>query len=321
MKTISKLLFIALCVAAVWSCEDIMEEDITNDQVITVAPTDNQEVHGNVVTFRWNELKGADDYRLQVYSEGQNIVLDSLVHTNNFTYSVIPGTYQWRVRGENFAYQTAYTFPLHFTLFESDDLTSQQVPLVAPSSGIYTNNTAQVFTWTGINAAQYYDFQLINVSAGNTVAHQQTEIEETSYALSSAIISQDGQYMWKVKAINPDNDTETQYASRTFYVDRTAPNQPLNSLPANNSTDNTGNEINFEWNAATDSGPINSPVNYSFQIATDTGFNSVVQSVTTATASYAYIFTNTGIYYWRVKSNDQAGNQSGYSSYYKITVQ
>lgn len=318
MRTINKILFVAL-ITVIYSCEDIVEEDITNDNITINYPQNNQQIESNVVTFQWNLLDGADKYRIQVYSSGQNIVLDSLVNSNQFTHSLNPGSYQWRVRGENFAYQTAYTFPATFTLIETSDLTNQQVILSSPANNLYTQNITPTFTWTGVNAAESYTLQLINVSAGNNIIHEQTGIIGTSFTPSNTIIIQDAQYLWKVKAVN--STSETAFTSRTFYIDRTSPNQVQNTLPANEAIINDGTVVNFTWAAPNDTGAVTSPIQYTIQIATDQSFSNIVQSDNMSITSYQYTFNSTGDYYWRVKATDMAGNQGSYSSYFKVTVQ
>lgn len=301
-------------------CDDILEEDITDDMIVTISPQSGQVIESNVAVFQWNELDGADKYRVQVYSSTQSMVLDSLVSSSNFSYALNPGSYQWRVRGENFAYETAYTFPLSFTMVETDDLTNQVVQLVSPAPGVYTQSSAMVFSWVALNAAQHYNFQLVNLS-NNAVIHQQTEIDGTSYTLNTGVISQDGQYQWKVQAVNPENETSTQFASRNFYVDTTSPNQVQNSTPANNSFADVNEEITFEWTAATDGGTVNSPITYTVQIATDSSFGSIIFTDTTTFTSYDYTFTVADEYYWRVRAVDEAGNQGSYSGYYKLNVE
>lgn len=320
MKIITKFFF-ALLSLCLMSCDDILEEDITNDMVTIVSPLDNTEVVSNMVTFRWNVLKGADNYRLQVYSGNQSIVLDSLVSANSFSYALTSGSYQWRIRGENFAYQTSYTFPTKFTLVESDDLSNQQVPLGTPSSGKYTNQLVHNFSWTRLKAASYYSFRLLNVTAGNTIIHQVDDITNTNYLLPSAIISQDGEYTWQVKAINSENETETQYSSRTLYIDTTPPGLPQNSSPLNNASATVNTSVSFRWNAPANVGPVNAPLKYNIQIASDSGFTDILQTADLTTTSYSYSFSSTGTYYWRVKALDTANNEGNYNSSFKVTVQ
>lgn len=320
MKTINKLCF-ALLLILVYSCDDIIEEDITDDNITVQYPLNNQQIESNVVNFQWQELKGADDYRVQVYSTNQNMMLDTLVNKTSFTYALNPGTYQWRVRGENFAYETPYTFPMSFTLITTDDLTNQQVVLLYPGAGAYTKLNSLTFSWTDVTAASHYNYQLIDVTNGNALIHEVSEITGTSYTLPTGIITQDAQYTWKVKAMNTENDTETPYASRNFYVDTTAPNIPLNTTPLNNAELPVNDAVDFGWTVASDSGPVTSSISYSIQIAQDLNFATIINTGNSNSPSYQYTFTLAGTYYWRIRATDQAGNVSSYSAPYKITIE
>lgn len=318
MKTISKLIFLVF-VGILVSCEDILEEDITNAMITVNYPLNNEEIESNVVNFQWSELDGADNYRIQIFSTSQNIVVDSIVSTNYFTHSLNPGAYQWRIRGENFAYQTAYTFPINFTLVETDDLTNQIVQLISPSAGLYTQNTTPIFSWGNLNAAEYYTFELLNVTNGNEIIHQEQEISGTSFNLSPGIITQDAQYEWKIKAIN--SESESQYSTRTFYIDRTIPNQPQNIFPANNTIVDINEEIEFEWSVSDDPGSITSSLSYIIEISTNQNFNNLILSSSTVTTDFQYTFVSEGDYYWRVKAIDLAANSGSYSLYFKVTVE
>ncbi|TRW27534.1 hypothetical protein FMM05_02525 [Flavobacterium zepuense] len=321
MKTINKLFLVIVAVILLCSCEDILEEDISDDTVSIISPQNNQQIESNVANFQWNEIDGADDYRVQIYSSSQVMVLDSLVSTVNFTFALNAGSYQWRVRGENFAYETAYSFPATFTMIESSDLTNQHVQLVSPASGLYTKNTSLTFSWASLSAAEHYELQLINVTDSNTIIHQETELNGTSFTLNTGVITQDAQYQWKVKAVNAETATETQYSTRNFYVDTSVPNQVQNNSPSNNSMADVGDEINFEWTAATDTGIIVSPITFNIQIATDQAFNNIIQSQNISVNNYDYTFTAPGNYYWRVRSTDEAANVGSYSSAFKIEIQ
>lgn len=319
MKTKYKVLAGLMAMMA-YGCEDIIEEDISDDEINITYPR-NQQIESNVVTFQWSALDGADDYRVQVYAENQNMVLDSLVETNSFTYELDPGTYQWRVRGENFAYETPYTFPVSFTMIATEDLTDQQVQLSSPAAGLHTQNTTQTFSWNGLAAAQQYAFQLVNITNGNAVVYQQDAITGTTLTLPSGTIAQDGQYQWKVKGISLNNGTETQYSTRTLYVDTTAPNPPQNAQPADESFEDAGIEVTLEWNTPPDVGVVTSAMTYIIQIATNESFGNVVLTDESPVETYDYTFTSEGDYYWRVKSVDAAGNESSYSTPFLITIE
>ncbi|RYG54869.1 MAG: hypothetical protein EOO01_00190 [Chitinophagaceae bacterium] len=319
MKAINRLLIPVLAGFLICSCDDIIEHDITNDTVQLVSPLDGAQVESNVVAFKWNTLEYADKYRIQVYGANQAISLDSVVTNNHITIPMSPGTYNWRVRGENSAYVSTYAFPATFTLIESSDLESQQVILSSPSTSLYTNNNTLTCTWEALPAAETYTFELVNVTEGNIVVHHEEDITGTSFLLDSSYLADDAQYQWKVKAVNSLG--ATQYSARSLYKDTVLPNTSVNTLPANNAIQVAGQQVSFAWSEPSDTGTIQSPISYVLEVSNDTAFSSIIlTSAPLITNSYQSTFTATGEYYWRVRAKDQAGNQGSNSAAFKFTV-
>ncbi len=56
MKAISKVLLGFLCLTF-YNCEDILEEDISDDIVFTIYPTEDLIIEINVVNFQWNDVE------------------------------------------------------------------------------------------------------------------------------------------------------------------------------------------------------------------------------------------------------------------------
>jgi hypothetical protein len=109
-----KILVLAVVFSFIYSCDDIIEvEDISNEQVIILAPTDNSVLAQSDITFSWNTLEEADNYRLQIaepnFENAIQILIDSLVTTTNLSTVLSAGDYQWRVRAENSEYQSRYS--------------------------------------------------------------------------------------------------------------------------------------------------------------------------------------------------------------------
>lgn len=317
MKAINSII-LAFMAAAAFSCEDIVEEDITDKTIEAISPVSGQEIESNVVTFQWKSLKGADDYRIQVYGENQAMMLDSLVNRTAFTFPLPQGEYQWRVRGENFGYQSSYSLPMQFSVIETDDLTQQQVILSSPTDGIYTNSSSLTCNWQAISAAENYEIQLINVSNGQSIAYQQADLTATTFALPTSAIATDAEYQWKIRAINSNG--QTPFASRNFFIDRVNPNQPQNSLPIANSTQLPNLDISFSWTSPADNGTIHAPLRYVIEFANDVNFSTVLQSSNVSGTSFQQSFTNPGNYFWRIKTLDQAGNSSAYSLPFKFVI-
>lgn len=317
MKTKNKLLllFIAVLLTA---CEDIIEEDISNDVVQLIFPLNGQEIYSNVVNFQWQELNGADKYRVQVFNNNSGVVIDSLVTATNFNFPMTQGSYQWRVRGENSAYESNYTFNINFSVIETDDLTNQQVILTSPTDNLYTNNTALILNWQSLDAADTYNFELVNITNGQTVVNQQSGLTSTSLTLSNTILQTNAQYQWKVKAVN--NTSQSAFSTRSFYLDTNMPNTPTNLTPTNNSTVSTNQQISFTWSIPQDYGTIQSTISYTIEFSNTNNFTSIIQSSDVATTSFETAFTTPGEYYWRIKPKDLAGNVGTASSGFKFTV-
>ena len=88
----------------IWACEDIFEKDIRHKQVDVLAPPSGLETTRTTLTFVWNPLKGASDYRLIVVSPAFKWIESYLLDT------VVPeGEYEWTVRGLNSAYESRDT--------------------------------------------------------------------------------------------------------------------------------------------------------------------------------------------------------------------
>jgi hypothetical protein len=316
MKTINKLFFI-VGIIALFSCDDILEKDITDELVQVIYPINSQEITSNVVNFQWNPVKGANDYRVQVFASNSSIVLDSLVPAKNFTYPLSPGDYQWRVRAENYAYTSAYSLNNTFKVIQSNDLSTQQVILSFPSDNFYSKDANIILSWETISVAEKYSYDIVN-NITNEVKGQNADMTTTSITLNNTILNQDGEYKWRVKAKN--TTSETPYSSRILYLDTVLPNQPTNQLPANNSIQIVNQQLNFSWSIPSDSGTVQSPITYTIEFSNTVSFSSILESSNVTSNTYQQSFSSVGDYYWRVKAKDKAGNIGISSSPFKFTI-
>jgi hypothetical protein len=118
-------------------------------------------------------------------------------------------------------------------------------------------------------------------------------------------------------------------AVRYFTIDRTLPTLPVLLKTTNNGYETTNN-FNFSWTAATDI----SPVTYEFQSSGNSavdGNGSLLNawnSIKNGNAEQKNLTTPQirstgapdGTYYWQVRSIDSAGNKSGWTSPWKMTI-
>lgn len=317
MKKINKISLLVITLL-LFSCNDVLEKDITNDIVELISPIDYEEIESNVVTLKWNSLTDADKYRIQIFKDGKTKVLDSLIVKTDLTYTLPLGDYQWRVRAENFAYQSTYSIQAGFSMIESTDLGKQQIILKSPVDNYYTKNNTITCSWNAISLADYYEFELLNVTNGETSVFKEPNIIDATFIINSTNLTAEAKYKWKVKGVN--STSETLYSFSTFSIDRTNPNQPSNTLPAQNATFAPNQSINFTWSIAADIGVIQSPISYTIEFSNDLNFTTIIEPKDVTTATFDKAFATIGSYYWRIKATDLAGNVSIYSTPFKFII-
>lgn len=111
-----KILCIVWAAFASAGCE-VLEEDLSGQEVRIVAPTDRATVAAGEVRFVWHAAKGAAGYEFRVvapsFAAAQQGVSDSTVYADTLARSVVcrvtlaPGEYEWSVA----AFNGAYTSP------------------------------------------------------------------------------------------------------------------------------------------------------------------------------------------------------------------
>jgi len=117
----------------------------------------------------------------------------------------------------------------------------------------------------------------------------------------------------QIRALVYNSDFSILHETHTWNVtvDTTAPTVPSLSSPANGSV-TSDNTVSLDWSDSTDSGTDVS--NYEVQADDSSGFGSPNYSATPTSSSQATSTLADGLYYWRVRAKDNAGNWSGYSS-------
>jgi len=96
-----------------FSCEQLIEvEDISNETLVVLAPSDNISIDSDFINFSWVGLEFAETYHLQIakpnFDVTQQIVEDTLIASTNFIKNLPSGNYQWRIKAKNFGYETPY---------------------------------------------------------------------------------------------------------------------------------------------------------------------------------------------------------------------
>ncbi|WP_321827246.1 hypothetical protein [Maribacter dokdonensis] len=119
MRIISSFL-VVVSVLFLASCEEILEvSDISEEEVILLAPSDSVVVTQTEVNFTWQEVFEATSYHVQIaqpsFTNAAQIIADTLVVVDStyigsrITKSLSNNSYEWRVKAQNSDFETPYT--------------------------------------------------------------------------------------------------------------------------------------------------------------------------------------------------------------------
>jgi hypothetical protein len=311
-KTLNTMLGIIL-IATMAGCDSFFEDDISNRTVELVSPADQVETDILTQTFYWDVVKGASSYRLQVatpsFANSENLVLDTLVTDNKYTYSLFPAEFEWRVRAENSAYHSGWSSS-HFTIYSSNDLTRQKVQLVSPHDGKITNSTDISFVWDALYNADNYQIAIYKGSWEGEMVVAPVSVDGTSYEGTLS----EGTFFWGVQAQN--QTSETSYTIQSMVIDQTPPNVPVLTSPENNSTV-TSTSVQFAWKSS-DSG--SGIAQDTVKIYSDGSLSTLEKAVASSDQQATIDLTDRKTYYWTVLSVDKAGNVGAQASIDTLTV-
>lgn len=317
MKLYGHFLVLALFLTGILSsCSEFIERSIEDKKVFLNAPADSAESGKYLQSFWWEPVDDALSYRLQIvspsFNQAQQLILDSVVKDNKFSFTLEPGEYQWRVRGENGSSQTLYTTRTFF-IYETD-LSKQQVQLKSPPNGLITNQRNFITSWYSMYSAAGYLLQ-IDSTAGNFTDEPSlfvnSVITNTEYTVTAP---SDKTYSWRVKAKNDTAESKWSAVHR-FTFDGTPPAKVVLSAPANGS--GVSSPVTLRWNALADA------KKYQLYImkSDSTQYNSSYP-LTLTTNSYFFSGGETNeTILWKVKAVDAAGNAGADSEVRNFTVQ
>ncbi len=304
------------------SCEDVFENDISDDAVVLLSPAEGRVVETDSITFSWETIDDADDYQFQLRDELSNaIVIDSVLPLNTIRLGVAPSDYSWRVKAQNFGYETDFTFPRDLTVLLPDDLSNIDITLVSPVLDTYISSGPVTLSWGAIEDANSYSISVTTVQSGVTVEIiSEAALEENIFNLEESSIENEGEYTWSVKAVN--DVSESDYTFSRFIIDNTAPDTPVIIAPENDITVLPAQMITFNWQVAQDQGEFQSPISTFIEISDTPSFEDILINEMVDGQSFIYeIPVDSEELWWRVRFVDEADNQSNYSEIRRMIVE
>lgn len=310
-----KLFFLPFLAFFVASCDEIIDEDISDKELEIVAPVDLLQTTKTTLTFWWEELDEASLYQLQIVSPNFENVLSNPLDTNisgtKYVLTLNPGQYQWRVRAKNSASVTDWIVR-SFEIQDVPDLSDQEVSLKSPKEQDVFGVSKIKFQWYKLpNATDYALIVKRDSWEGSLVFPMAFTVYDT---LTKSL--DDGKYVWGVRAFN--DDSQSKILNNTFFVDLTPPEKPILVEPTNN-TVVTSVPVSLKWDySAVDL----TPVYDSIYIATESSFlsNKIIVRDKSTTKAFSFSTSAKGNFYWRVKTIDKAGNRSAFSETYSFVI-
>ncbi len=190
-----------------FTCDAIIEvDDISNANVTVLAPVDEAIVTDANITFSWEAVEDAEQYKLQIatpsFQDATQIITDSLVVKNTFSTSLNSGNYEWRIRAENSGYATIYaTQKFKVSTDPPLDISGETVVITSPADNASFSTTDTInFSWNAINGADEYTIEIVTPNFENpTTTITNETLTETSTSKSNLSA---GNYQWRVKAKN-----------------------------------------------------------------------------------------------------------------------
>lgn len=307
-------LLLAFTAVGIFGCKKYIEEDISQMKVEIEYPTQNTSYDTNLVEISFKPIDGADQYRIEIvqpnFTNIQNRIVDSLITVTRFSIELDSNVYSLVVTASNFGYTSKPSDTIIFSV--NSNATSQNLTLIYPLEAYNQNGNEfnKTFSWSAPNSSSNFEFSLKKgTSFQNGVELHQQNITGTSSLELTNINFDHGMYWWRV--ISTTNG-ESVSKIGSFEIDTIAPNAPTLNSPVDNAMTSQGVTI-FSWTNQ------ESSVESYFEISTSQSFGSIFYNTISSQQSTS-VNLNSGVYYWRVRCRDIAGNFSSYSTINKISV-
>lgn len=312
-----KLIFLnlALVFFLLLGCKEFIEPSIAKRNVLQLAPANGSEGRQYNQTFWWEPVEDALKYRLQVVSpdfdKTQRLILDTLIETNKFNYTLDPGNYEWRVRAENGSSQTAYARSAFFIYASS--IKEQQVQLQLPANNTLTNQSSNIFSWLKLFGADKY---ILQVDTNNFVNESKLFLNETLPGQEFIVnFERDKLYKWRVKAKNDTAESKWSVIHNITF-DKTPPAGVQLSSPANNEP--VAKPVTLRWNVTATAAKYQL---YAYKTEGRVPYGTKFP-VSLTTTSYSFTDGSTGEkVYWEVRAIDEVGNVGPYSELRSFVIQ
>lgn len=293
------------------------------EQPVLVWPENGENINDNTPNLNWDPVTGADNYDVQVDNDpdysSPNVNADNIGNYDNYQVldeNALPeGVYHWRVRGENADGLGPWSDNWVFRI----DITVPPAPSLAwPADGENINDNTPNLDWDTVSDASSPILYRVHVSDNSQFPYDNVDsgwISDDNYITSELA---EGVWYWRVQAIDNAGNVGDNSVTRSFRVDTVKPLAPGLISPDNgdNLSDNTPT---LNWSAVPDN---SLPVLYYAAVSDNSAFpyeNRNSGWITDNQWDVSPALPN-GVWYWRVRARDNAGNVGDNSDMYSFRV-
>ncbi|MBN1824066.1 MAG: lamin tail domain-containing protein [Endomicrobiales bacterium] len=223
-------------------------------------------------------------------------------------------TYYWQIRVFDNASNSSDWSQTY--AFCADTTAPPSPSLSQPLDELTTNYQNITFSWStvidsGPAGLENYLIELSTSQGFDTVRYS-----STSAIPSITISAVTDSYYWRVFALDRAGNYSVPSTTRSIIIDIDGPPAPVHTSPLNGSATNQLS-LSLNWDVSSD---FPSGIqDYELLVSTSPDFGSVYASSTTALTSFATSY-NEGIFYWKLRSRDNAGNFGVFSSSFSLII-
>ncbi len=181
--------------------------------------------------------------------------------------------------------------------------------LRGPQRNFVTNNPTPTFSWTIVRGARAYEINIASDSNFSQIVTSQVG-GGLSYTVTPPLL--DGIYYWRVRAYNSDLQPGRFSYSQSFTSDTTPPPAPTLLRPADNAPVST--RPTLQWTS------IGAAVMYQLEVDNNSDFSSPEFTSLKPNTSIRPSSLRKGVYFWRVRARDMAGNWSNWPTQFIFSI-
>jgi len=295
-----------------WSENWTFQVDITAPLAPSwVWPADVENINDNTPNLDWSPVTDPSapvTYDVQVDNNADFLSSEvnvTGVTTNNYiTPELIDNLWNWHVRARDNASNIGSWSSSRS--FRVDTLAPPAPTLVAPADGTRTNDNSQTYDWSDVTDNSLpitYEWQVDNDNDFSSPYSAENDLSTSQYG---PVALPDENWSWHVRARDNAGNSSAWSSAWTILIDTTPPDAPTLVWPANSENIND-NTPTLNWNAVSEN---SLPVIYDVWIDNDSDFSSPIVTATRITDDNYQVTTELGegVYYWRVRAVDNAGN-------------